>query len=174
MSKFFGGFALKNDLRLFTHIFDDFGIILNDYDVCGFSYGAQKALSYTLHCKSRINRLILLSPAFFNDRDTAFLDSQINNFTKNKELYLKYFYKNIGLDDTLSDFASNALLDDLQSLLYFRFKDDDLLIAKHLGIKIFIFLGGKDRIIDSKNAMEFFKNFGIVYFIKEANHLLRI
>ena len=102
MSKFFGGFALKNDLRLFTHIFDDFGIILNDYDVCGFSYGAQRALSYTLHCKNRINRLILLSPAFFNDRDTDF-------FALNRIMQKDVnFFKNNSIFTTFNSFKVNT------------------------------------------------------------------
>ncbi len=174
MSKFFSGFALKNDDRLFTDLFIDFGISLTYYDVCGFSYGAQKALSYTLCCNSRINRLILISPAFFNNKDSVFIDSQIHAFKKNKDLYLKCFYKNIGFNNISNEFIGDASLFDLDNLLNFTFKSDDLIAIKKMGIKILIFLGGKDKIINTISAMDFFKDFGIVYFIKEANHLLRV
>lgn len=173
MSEFFGGFALKDDLNLFANLLTNFGITLNQYDVCGFGYGSKRALDYVLNCNSRINRLILLSPAFFNNKDSAFLDSQIEYFSKNKELYLKYFYENIGFDG-LYRFNSDVSVRDLRAFFEFSFNEVDLFRICNKGIKIIVFLGGKDRIVDSIDAMEFFKNFGIVYFIKEANHLLRI
>lgn len=40
------------------------------------------------------------------------------------------------------------------------------------GIKIEVYLGGVDKIIDSSKAREFFKNFATVYYIKEKGHLL--
>ncbi|GAD20170.1 hypothetical protein [Helicobacter fennelliae] len=67
--KFFGGFGFKDEERIFEKILRDLGYFsANPYNICGFSYGAQKAVRFALESlKSnvRVNRVLLLSPAFF-------------------------------------------------------------------------------------------------------------
>ena len=123
----------------------------------------------------RINRVILLSPAFFNDKDSSFKDAQIRAFAKNKALYMKAFYKNIGLKK-----GDEIYLREIESLdsrileqcLRYEFKGDDLIFLRSKGVEIVVILGQNDRIIDSLKANDFFSEFGIVYLIKNANHLL--
>ena len=43
------------------------------YCVAGFSYGAQQAFEYVYHATERIDRLILLSPAFFQTQKPSFV-----------------------------------------------------------------------------------------------------
>ena len=65
--KFFSGFCLEGEEKLF----DDF-TCKNDFCVVGFSYGAQKALEYTLTCRERVDKLQLISPAFFQNKQEKF------------------------------------------------------------------------------------------------------
>ena len=60
MSKYFNGFSLQNEEELFSEY-----LLQSELCVAGFSYGAQKAFEYVYKSKERIDRLILLSPAFF-------------------------------------------------------------------------------------------------------------
>ena len=69
--KFYSGFSLQNE----SHFFDSF-ILKSDYCVCGFSYGAIKALRYAkeqLENRQRIDTLQLFSPAFFQTKTQKFL-----------------------------------------------------------------------------------------------------
>lgn len=99
--KFFGGFGFKDDVQIFEQILHDLGYLEgNPYNICGFSYGAQKAVDYavdSLKNGNRINRVILLSPAFFNDKSDDFVAQQLRMFAKNRTIYMKAFYKNIGV-----------------------------------------------------------------------------
>ncbi|NCB14181.1 MAG: alpha/beta hydrolase, partial [Erysipelotrichia bacterium] len=40
------------------------------------------------------------------------------------------------------------------------------------GVKIEVYLGANDKIIEASIAQEFFKKFATVYYIKEKGHLL--
>ncbi|HKM18967.1 MAG TPA: hypothetical protein VJY14_02790, partial [Aliarcobacter sp.] len=62
--------------------------------------------------------------------------------------------------------------EELEELLEFIWKKEDFdkLISK--GIKIEVFLGGNDKIIDSFVAKDFFKDFATVYYFKDKGHLL--
>lgn len=179
--KFFGGFGFKDEVRIFEKILRDLGYFsANPYNICGFSYGAQKAVRFALDSLKndrRINRVILLSPAFFNDKDSAFKDAQIRAFAKNKALYMKAFYKNVGVCAEDRQFLREIeSLDSriLEQCLRYEFKGDDLVFLRSKGVEIVVILGQNDRIIDSLKANDFFSEFGIVYLIKNANHLLNV
>ena len=60
--RYFNGFSLSNEEKLFSDY-------LVDSDLCigGFSFGALKAFEHVYNSKERIDRLILLSPAFFQN-----------------------------------------------------------------------------------------------------------
>lgn len=173
--RFFSGFGFKDDVRLFSELLREFHYKCDDYTICGFSKGAQEALDFTLNAQTRINRLILLSPAFFHDKDSAFKSMQIRQFTKNKNIYMNKFYKNVGIESDSIFLRDIKELDSMQleECLDYTFSDSSLQALQKKGIEIVIFLGENDKIIDAKIAYHFFSNFGIVYFLKNANHLLK-
>ena len=178
--KFFGGFGFKDDVQILTPILHDLGYLEgNPYNICGFSYGAQKAVDYavdSLKNGSRINCVILLSPAFFNDKSDDFVAQQLQNFAKNRTIYMKAFYKNIGVSaDDETYLREVETLDSriLEKCLRYKFKGADLEALSARGVEIVVLLGGVDKIINANVANEFFSKYGVVYFIKNANHLLK-
>ena len=58
--KYFNGFSLNGEKELFKEYLID-----SEFSVAGFSYGAIEAFEYVYNGKDRVDRLILLSPAFF-------------------------------------------------------------------------------------------------------------
>jgi esterase/lipase len=59
----------------------------------------------------------------------------------------------------------------LEELLNFNWGIIEHIKDKHIDIEIFI--GSEDKIIDVAKAVDFFKNYGKIYFIKGAGHLLK-
>ena len=178
--KFFGGFGFKDEVRIFEPLLRDLGYFgANPYNICGFSYGAQKAVRLaleSLESGKRVNRILLLSPAFFNDKDLAFKDAQIRAFAKNPALYMKAFYKNIGLQKIDERYLREVdSLDSriLEQCLRYEFKDAEMGLLKSCGVEIVAILGSADKIINAEATNAFFVQYGIVYLIKGANHLLR-
>jgi len=60
---YFNGFSLAKE----ENLFEDF-LLGSEFCVAGFSYGAQKAFEYVYKSSERVDRLILLSPAFFQTK----------------------------------------------------------------------------------------------------------
>ena len=173
--RFFGGFGFNDDPGLFSETLDSLGLSnCGAYDVLGFSFGAQKALSFALDSPLRINRLILLSAAFFNDRDSHFAPAQLALFRRGKMGYMRQFLKKIGYAPEMEDFLGKANERDLAELLAFRFSAEDLAALRARGVLVLAIFGAADKIINVAHAAAFFAPFGIVYTIKNANHLLRI
>ena len=171
--KFFSGFCLDIDKNFFSEFIED-----KEFIVAGFSYGAQKAVDYVLKTEKRIDKLQLLSPAFFN-YPKKLIDLNINAFKKDKNSYIKNFLTKAGLKFKIENGnwkinENNVQIcecneRDLYNLFTFEWEK----IGQIKDIKIEIFLGEYDKIIALKKAREFFINFGDVYFIKKANHFLR-
>ena len=166
--KYFSGFCLKNEKNLFKEYLED-----NEFTVAGFSYGAQKALEYVLNSNERIDKLQLLSPAFFN-ANQKFIDINIKAFRKDKFVYIKNFLEKAGInelrienEELIIDYSCTE--EDLIKLFTFEWEK----IKNLKNIKIEIFLGEYDKILALKKAEEFFKQYGTVYLIKKANHFLR-
>jgi len=159
--KFFSGFCLKNEKEIFSNYLDD-----SEFVVAGFSYGAQKAVDYVLNCKKRVDKLQLLSPAYFN-YSQKIVDLNIRAFQQNKNKYIENFIKKAGFYN--ENFIADCNINDLESLFTFKWEK----ISKLENVKIEIFLGEFDKIISLKQAEEFFKTIGNVYLIKKANHFLR-
>jgi len=90
---FFSGFSLKNEEELFYDYLKN--VKENPYVVAGFSYGAIKALEYTANSSERIDRLILISPAWFCNKSKAFVKTQLLYYKKDANAYIKAFLKNI-------------------------------------------------------------------------------
>ena len=82
--KFYSGFCLKNEEYLFSEF-----IKKSEYTICGFSYGAIKALRATkgaLDEGKRVDTLQLLSPAFFQTKNEKFKRLQLMSYKKNEEI----------------------------------------------------------------------------------------
>ena len=168
---YFSGFCLKDEYSLFE-------LDLKQFDVAGFSYGAIKAFDYAfekIKNHKRVNKLILLSPAFFQNEDNKFKRMQLIHFKKNKSIYINNFIKNVTYpsDIKIDKYLKEGTFDELKELLYYTWdkKKIDFLIQN--GVKLEVYLGKKDKIIDTIQATNFFKEFGEVYFIKQVGHILR-
>jgi esterase/lipase len=168
--KFFSGFALQNEQELFN-----FWLDCSNYCVAGFSYGAIKALEYTLNCKCRVDRLILLSPAFFNDKTKAFKKTQLIYFKKDTNSYIKNFLNNVkdGFDIDLTRYLKSATYEELYELLNYNWDIEKFKKIANNGTIIEVILAENDKIINSKKALEFFEDIATIYFIKDANHILK-
>lgn len=168
--KFFSGFLLRGEEKLFESY-----LISSRYTVAGFSYGAQKALEYALHTEERVERLILLSPAFFNTESDAFVRTQKHYFNTNKTQYIQNFLTNVSFPCNqvkLETYLDDGSIEQLEELLTYKWEKDTLVLLKNRGIKIEVFLGSEDKIIDSKAAFDFFSKYTTTYLIKKAGHLL--
>ncbi|MEA3289415.1 MAG: pimelyl-ACP methyl ester esterase BioV [Campylobacterota bacterium] len=168
MKLYFSGFCLENESELFSDY-----IVQNDFTVNGFSYGAVKAFEYALNTKERIDKIQLFSPAFFNDKDKKYKRMQLMFFNKDAKTYCDNFLKNCGFTKELSlKYFKLGTFEELEELLYYWWDKDKLQKLIDKDIQIEIYLGGNDKIIDSKKALEFFQEFGDVYFIKNKGHIL--
>lgn len=168
-NNFFSGFCFSNECELFVDYLEK-----GDFTVSGFSYGAIKAFKTVLNCDKRVDKLQLFSPAFFQDKDEKFKRMQLIYFKKDEEPYIKTFLGNVNssFDKDVSKYYKKGTEKELEELLYFIWEKEDLQKIVDKGVKIEVFLGEKDLIIDSKKAKEFFKEFATVYYFKEKGHLL--
>ena len=171
--KFYSGFCLKSEEYLFREF-----IKRSNYTVCGFSYGAIKALRATkkaLDEGSRVDTLQLFSPAFFQTKDEKFKRLQLMSFKKNEEIYLKQFisscfepYEKKIVEHT------DSIIDELRELLEYEWNLDDFKELIERRVTIEVYLGSNDKIIDVKAAKELFLHVSTVTYIKDANHFLQL
>ena len=171
--KFFSGFGFANEWILFKEYLDR-----GEYTVAGFSYGAQKALGHALelHQKGeRIQKLQLLSPAYFDHLPRPIKQKEIVNFAKNPKAYMRFFYKKALYPATfdIEPFTKEPTLAELKELLFFEWRGEELQKLQEAGVQIEIYLGELDKIVDASKAQEFFKEYGVSYLIKGVGHLLR-
>lgn len=168
---YFSGFALENEKELF----DEY-IPANTLCVAGFSLGAIDALEYTLQTTNRIDRLVLLSPAFFNHEKDGFRRAQLRYFKNNEENYTEQFYKNTIYPSNIdiSKYHKRGKLNNLDRLLHYKWDLQKLDVILSRGTIIEVFVGVKDQIVQSNDSISFFINAGaIVYSIKNAGHILQ-
>lgn len=166
---FYSGFSLTND----RHFFDAY-ILDNDYTVAGFSYGAIKAAIYAVNANSRIDTLQLFSPAFFQTTKSSFKRLQLASFFSDPETYCKRFIYSCFAPAEMQDLDVNVgTIEELNELL--KFVWDESLLQKILdkGIRIEVYLGMKDRIIDAAAARDFFITYATVTSMPNANHFLQ-
>jgi hypothetical protein len=171
--KFYSGFSLKGE----EHYFSDY-INRSDYTVCGFSYGAIKAFQHVkeqLEAKKRVDTLQLFSPAFFQTKDEKFKKLQLLGYRKNRDAYLKEFITSCFLpyEKKIVEHGQERV-EELEELLNYVWDIDELKNIADSGVKIEVYLGGEDRIIDAKSAKEFFLEVATVTYMREANHFLLI
>ena len=171
--KFFSGFSLQNEEYLFEEYINK-----SDYTVCGFSYGAIKALAYVekqLELGNRVDKLQLFSPAFFQTNNEKFKRLQMLAYSKNRLEYMKQF---ISLcfapyEKKIVEFKKTTK-EELHELLNYKWSLHDLRCLTSKGLHVEVYLGGKDEIIDADGAKEFFLEVATVTYVKNANHFLQI
>jgi len=166
---YFSGFSLQNEKELFKEY-----LTKSNYQVSGFSYGAIKAFEYLLSTTQRVDKLILLSPAFFQENDHKFIRIQLLHYKKNSSLYTENFLKNISYpcNMDLTKYLKEDSYEDLKKLLTYRWEEEKLNQLKQRAIDIEVHLGGLDKIINHKKAYEFFKPFATIYYYKNKGHTL--
>ena len=166
---YFNGFSLKNEEVLFK----DF-LYEDDTCVVGFSYGAQKALEYVYHTKERIDKLILLSPAFFQTEKPSFIRTQLRYFEANKKTYVEQFLMNVVYPSsfTLAPYLDIGTKEELEALLSYKWDKAKIQYILDRGISIEVFLGMNDKIIDSAKAKDFFSE-TITYLLRDTGHILK-
>jgi len=167
--KYFSGFSLQHEEALFKDY-----LIENDMTVAGFSYGAQQALEYAYASKERIDRLILLSPAFFQTQKASFVRAQLRYFEAGQEAYVKQFLKNVAYPSKmdLEPYLQTGTKEELHALLTYVWEAEKIQTLLDRGLTIEVFLGEKDKIISLRDAYDFFTQSCTVYLIKNAGHLL--
>ena len=167
--QYFHGFSLQEEEEIFSQY-----LLHSDYCVAGFSFGAQEALEYVYHSPKRIDRLILLSPAFFQTQKQSFIRAQLRYFDANTQAYIQQFTSNVASPSNvdLSAYIQTGKREDLDALLCYVWDVEKLEAIQSRGTVIEVFLGEKDEIIDSKEAFDFFAPISTIYFIKNVGHAL--
>jgi len=168
--KFFSGFSLHNEATLFADFIPPYDTV-----AAGFSYGAQQALEYALQSEKRIDRLILLSPAFFQTQKPSFIRAQLRYFDTDKENYIRRFLENVAYPCAydLSSFLKEGSKEELEALLRYRWSLEKIDKLKAKGVTVEVFLGDQDKIIDANAAYDFFRTHTVVYTLKGCGHLLK-
>lgn len=168
--RYFNGFSLHGEEELFKSFLID-----SDYCVAGFSYGAQQAFEYVYHSKERVDRLILLSPAFFQTQKPSFIRAQLRYFEAGQEAYVKQFLSNVTFPSKvdLSRYLKVGTKEDLESLLTYKWDEKKIEEVCQRGTTIEVFLGEDDKIIDAQKAFELFAPLTTTYFLKSTGHLLK-
>jgi len=167
--KYFNGFSLQGEETLF-------GDYLPQSDLCvaGFSYGAQKAFEYVYHTQERIDRLILLSPAFFQPQKKSFIRTQLRYFEADKASYITQFLQNSTYPSTeeLSRYLKTGTKEELEALLTYTWDENRIKEVFDRGTVIEVFLGEEDKIISAKSAHTFFSQLLTTYTVKNVGHIL--
>ncbi len=169
--KYFNGFSLQNEEEIFNEY-----LTKSAHTVAGFSYGAQQAFEYAYASKERIDRLILLSPAFFQTQKPSFIRTQLRYFEAGQEAYVQQFLSNVSYpsDIDLSEYLKVGTKEELNALLTYTWDENRLQELRNRGTTIEVFLGEKDKIIESETTFDFFSSLAVTYLIKGAGHLLNI
>jgi len=167
--KFFSGFALNNDAYLCEKY-----LINSEFNVAGLSYGAIKAIEYALETTSRIDTIQLFSPAFFQLKSEKFKRTQLLYFSKNSDIYIENFIINCFYpsikDEKIETY--NASKDELEELLKYYYTHETLAKLRGKGIRIEVYFGSEDKIIDSKSAEEFFIVNCDIFWLQNVGHFL--
>ena len=169
--KFYSGFSLSNDKQLFSPYLKE-----SEYTIAGFSYGAIKALKEALFSSKRVDTLQLFSPAFFQDKTEKFKRMQNMYFAKDKDAYFQNFHTSIFSPSDIDKQVelTEGTAEELEELLSFVWKEDDLKCLCDKGVKIEVYLGSEDKIINAHNAKEFFLPYADTYMINHAGHTLQL
>ncbi len=168
--KFFSGFCFNDEQELFKEWLEE-----GDFVVSGFSYGAIKAFEYALKRRVRVDKLQLFSPAFFQDKDEKFKRLQTISFRKDSESYIKKFLaKTLNPSNiSIEKYYKQGTAKELEELLNYIWKEEKIKSLNDKGTTIEVYLGEIDKIINPAKALDFFKPFADIYYIKMRGHILR-
>jgi pimeloyl-ACP methyl ester carboxylesterase len=168
--KYFNGFSLKGEEVFFSE-----QLIDSNYTVAGFSYGAQRAFEYVYNSRKRTDRLILISPAFFQNHKKSFIKTQLHYFKVDKKTYIKEFLKNVTYPSltSLDEYVSDASHEELADLLSYVWDENKLKVLIDRGVSIEVFMGDADKIVDVQKSFEFFSKQVPLYLFKARGHLLK-
>ncbi|WP_331775838.1 pimelyl-ACP methyl ester esterase BioV [Sulfurospirillum sp. 1612] len=168
--KYFSGFCFKGESKLFEDWLE-----VCDFCVAGFGMGAIDAFEYALQSETRIDKLQLFSPVFFQNRSEIFKKNQIERFLKNPDNYCSDFINRAQYPyhDDLSIYRKHSTKEVLKKALYYVWDQEQIKRLCERNTAIEVYLGGLDQILDTTAALEFFTPFADVYFMKNAGHLLR-
>ncbi len=166
---YFHGFALQDEAHFFEDILES-----SQYVISGFSYGAIKAFKEALNSTTRVEKLQLISPAFFQSKSAKFKRLQLMGYQKDSEAYLEKFTENCFLPYAAEDvtYAKHTAAE-LEELLTYEWSKKELQTLVDRGTSIEVYLGGQDKISDVGPAYAFFKHFAAVTLVKKANHFLQ-
>lgn len=166
---YFNGFALQDEEHFFDDILDN-----GQYVISGFSYGAIKAFKNALNSTTRVDKLQLISPAFFQSKSSKFKRLQLMGYQKNSDAYLLKFTENCFLPYGVKDVTySKHSVAELEELLTYEWNGAELQALVDRGTAIEVYLGGQDKISDVGPAYAFFLPFATVTLVKGANHFLQ-
>lgn len=167
---YFSGFCLQHEKEQFTQY-----LVESTYCIAGFSYGAQQAFEYVYNAKTRIDRLILLSPAFFQTEKSSFIRTQLRYFEAGQEAYIKQFLANVAYPSRLdlSNYLKVGKKEELEALLTYTWDNKKIKEVLDRGTTIEVFLGQDDKIIDAQKAFEFFAPLITTYLMKNVGHVLK-
>jgi len=167
---YFNGFALKGEEKFFKE-----QLIENDFSVAGFSYGAQKAFEYVYNSTERIDRLILLSPAFFQNHKKSFIRTQLRYYKADEASYTKEFLRNVVYSSNINlyEYLDTNKYEELEELLSYVWEKEKILELIERGITIEVFMGADDKIVNAEKSYEFFSPLTTVYLLKNRGHLLQ-
>lgn len=167
--KYFNGFSLKGEEEIFKE-----WLPKGEMGVAGFSYGAQQALEYAYTSSKRIERLVLISPAFFQEESRAFVRTQLRYFQADKEAYLEQFLANVAYpasSEVLRPYLCEGAIEDLEALLSYQWEQKKIESLLARGVEIEVLMGMRDKIVKSEAMEAFFKR-TTNYCFKDAGHLL--
>jgi len=165
---FYSGFCLNGEEGLFDEFLPSFG----EY-VAGFSYGSIAALRFAAQNKE-VTKLILLSPAYYTHKSADFKEAQIAAFEADPALYRLKLLKKSGLrEEEGKRYGALGTSAQLRELLYFDWSASEIVSLFERGVKIEVFIGGNDRVVEPEASAEFFRRYATVYYLKNKNHILR-
>ncbi|MGB6018988.1 MAG: pimelyl-ACP methyl ester esterase BioV [Sulfurimonadaceae bacterium] len=166
---YFSGFALRDEAHFFNAFLDD-----GQYVLSGFSYGAIKAFKEAMKSSTRVDKLQLISPAFFQSKGAKFKRLQLMGYQKNSDAYLAKFTENCFLPYGVQNLSyTEHNVAQLEELLTYEWSEAELQTLVDRGTVIEVYLGGQDKISDVGPAYAFFLPFATVTLIKGANHFLQ-
>jgi hypothetical protein len=169
---FFSGFSFCNEYDLFQDILQS-----DDFSLAGFSYGAIKAFEKAYKDVSkgkRVDKLQLISPAFFQTKSEKYRLLQLTSFESSPKKYLDKFLSNVNMysDKDISQYIEVGSYSELEELLNYTWDESKLEYLIGSGVDIEVYMGEKDKIVDIKQAKEFFVEFATTYLLKEKGHCL--
>ena len=166
---YFNGFSLQNE-----EVFFKDKLIQTDYTTAGFSYGAIKAFESAYNSTERIDRLILLSPAFFQTHKKSFVRTQLRYYKADKRAYTEQFLQNVAYPSSieLDEYVTQGNREGLEELLTYIWDKEKILELLKRGVIIEVFIGAEDKIVDAQKSFEFFSELVPTYFVKGVGHLL--